>query len=72
MTTVPATNRALKAAGLPYEIVRGEGYFWFAAMDDAASTGIPSLYTTTLRHDTAVGIVEHVKTEHDKFLREKL
>lgn len=67
MATVPATNAALKAAGLPYEIVRGRGYFWFAAMNDAASTGIPSLYTVTLAFETVPGIVEYVRTEHEKW-----
>lgn len=72
MATVPATNAALKAAGLPYEIVRGRGYFWFAAVDDSASTGIPSLYTVTLAFETVPGIVKYVRAEHDKFMKEKL
>ena len=66
MATVATANRALKAAGLPYEIVRGRGYFWFAAMTDGASPDIPSLYTVTLAHDTTEDVVEYVRTEHEK------
>jgi hypothetical protein len=62
--TINNINKALAAADLPYEIVKGDCYFWFAALDsvplDAAE--IPSVYSNHLRGMSVDEYVMHVKT----------
>jgi len=58
-TTPSQVNRALKAAGLKVEIVRGNGYYWF---DDATSM-IKSIYANSLRGCTAAEVVDYVQSE---------
>lgn len=58
--TQPAkVNRALAAAGLKVEIVRGNGYYWF----DDETTMIKSIYANSLLGFSTEEIVQHVRDE---------
>mgnify|MGYP006921383477 CR=1 FL=1 len=66
MTTPSQVNKALKAQGIPVEIVRdATGYYWFA--DD--STQIASIMSNSLRSYTTQEIVDHVKKELERINR---
>lgn len=64
--TLNNVNRALKAAGLDYELVRGNGYFYFWPLSD----GTPELenecvMTLWLKDDTVDGWVETCRSKID-------
>lgn len=67
-------NAALHDAGLPYEIVRqaqGGAYYWFAALNDSASTSIPSIFQHNLDGWTYDSIVAHVREHHDRWVEDR-
>lgn len=66
MATVRTVNKALKAAGLDVEIIRGNGYFWF--MDE--TTAIRSWYSYSLTPFTDQQVVDHVKEELERIAKE--
>jgi hypothetical protein len=55
--TIAAVNKALKAAGHPEELVRGNGYFYFAE-GDAMSWYTSSVYVYRLDSYTVAEWVE--------------
>lgn len=60
MSTKPSlVNKALKAAGLKVEMVRGNGYYWFS--DE--TTAISSIYAQNLQGFSTEEIVDHVRNE---------
>lgn len=68
MATQPAkVNRALTKAGLEVEIVRGNGYYWFA--DE--TTASRSLYQNHL-HQTTAEIVQYVRDELARIAAERI
>ncbi len=63
-TTINNINKSLKAANLPFEIVKEPGYFWFAASNDAPNgieEYIPSIYSSQLSCMSVADYVAHVK-----------
>jgi len=59
--TINKINAAIAAHGV--EVVKGNGYFWFAATrDDAREGDIPSVYSMTLRCMTLEEWVDYVKS----------
>ena len=62
-TTINNINKALADKGLPFEIVKGDCYFWFAALDAApmgSEDKITSIYSNHLRGMTVAEYVAHV------------
>jgi len=69
-TTVNNINAALKSNSLPFEIVKGDCYFWFAATDDAplgSEEFITSIYSNHLSEMSIADYVDHVKTGYNEF-----
>jgi hypothetical protein len=62
--TIKNINKALNDANLPLEIVKGDGYFWFAATENAPAgveDNVGSIYSNYLRGMSIEDYVEHVK-----------
>ena len=71
--TINRVNAALTSAGLPLEIVRGKGYFWFAATDGApmgVEDYVDSLWFCQLRCMSVEQYVAHVTDGVAKFKSE--
>jgi len=64
--TAPAkVNKALKAAGLEVEIVRGNGYYYFVGLPGTPYAGdeIRSIYANSLLGYSTEEVVRHVRDE---------
>jgi hypothetical protein len=60
--TINKINAAIAKHGL--EVVKGNGYFWFAALSDDVSpysVGVPSVYSMTLRCMSLEDWIAHVE-----------
>lgn len=69
-TTINNINKALKAAELPLEIVKGDCYFWFAATDGAplgVEDAIDSIYSNHLRGMSVDEYVSHVRAGYENW-----
>jgi hypothetical protein len=70
--TINRINAALAAKDLPFEIVRGAGYFYFAATEGAPYMDeIKSVYSMHLRAMSLEEYVDHVQEAVDKFKEEQ-
>jgi|TARA_R110000782_G_scaffold265770_1_gene359735 hypothetical protein len=66
-TTINNINKALADANLPFEIVKGNCYFWFAALEAApmgSEDKITSIYSNHIR---AMSVAEYVAHVGDSF-----
>lgn len=72
-TTPGKVNKALKAAGLEFEIVKGRGYFWFdnryPETNPLWKLAIPSFYEMRISN-TPAEIVADVQAAVDKYKAE--
>lgn len=62
--TINNINKALTANDLPFEIVKGDCYFWFAATPNApmgCEEGVDSIYSNHLRGMTVAEYVDHAQ-----------
>lgn len=70
-TTLNNINAAFARENLPYEIVKGNGYFYFAPLDCAPLdvAEVPSVYSCQLRAMTVAEYVDHVKEAYSPPMR---
>ena len=69
-TTINNINKAMQAAGLPLEIVKGNCYFWFAATPDAPAgveDSVGSIYSNHLRGMSVAEYVEHAQAGYNEW-----
>ena len=62
--TINNINKSLRENDLPFEIVKGNCYFWFAALDSApmgSDEKVTSIYSNHLRGMTVSDYVDHVR-----------
>ena len=60
--TINNVNKALSDNNLPFEIVKGDCYFWFAPFDHAPmDLNVDSIYSNHIRGMTIAEYVAHVE-----------
>ena len=68
--TINNINKALADKRLPFEIVKGYCYFWFAATPDApmgVEECVNSIYSNHLRGETIEQYVAHAQAGYDNW-----
>jgi len=69
--TIKMINQALCRAGLPTEIVKGNGYFWFDVVESAPYwVDFSSIYVNRVNDLTVDMVVSHVRDELDELRKQ--
>lgn len=58
---IAQVNKAITAAGLDWELVKGEGYFYFMPRSDATGGEVPSIYTTRISEIDAADCIAAIR-----------
>ena len=62
--TLATVNKAIAAAGIPAELVKGKGYFYFVG--DTVDTSVPGVYVNALNELSVESWIEEAKAAQVK------
>lgn len=72
-TTCATVNKILKAKGIPFEMVRGNGYYWYNSTSGNMDVlELPSLYVNSISDCDAMCIASEVERDYNDIMDGKL